>query len=104
MNILVPEASYVPPRHRITSAMIDDLLYDPVKAAWIFFGIELDAFQAAALRIQWFSYETQDHRSVQVSRTRARSLRRVSRSHCLSDSLTWAEAGRSTGRRAQPKL
>ncbi len=49
--------------------MTDDLLYDPVKAAWIFYGIEMDAFQAAALRIQWFSYETQDHSGFGTSKT-----------------------------------
>lgn len=49
--------------------MTDDLLYDPVKAAWIFFGIELDAFQAAALRLQWFSYETEDHSGFGTSKT-----------------------------------
>ena len=66
MNIIVPST---PGRYRLTRTMTDELLYDPVKAAWIFFEIEFDAFQAAALRIQWFSYESEDHSGFGTGKT-----------------------------------
>lgn len=48
---------YVPgqPRHlKVTESMIEDLLWDPVMAAKVLMGIDLDVFQAARLRYYWF--------------------------------------------------
>ncbi len=45
---------------QITQEQIETLLYDPVCAAYVFFKIRMDAFQRAALRIQWFSADTED--------------------------------------------
>lgn len=49
--------------------MIADLLYNPVMAAKIFFDIELDAFQSAALKIQWFATDSEDHSGHGSSKT-----------------------------------
>jgi len=59
VNILI---STDPPKHlRITQTMLEDLLWDPVMAAWVFFKIKLDAFQAVRLRIYWFTPDVEDH-------------------------------------------
>lgn len=50
------------PRHlRITDTMLEDLLWDPVMAAWVFFKIKLDAFQRVRLKIYWFTPDVEDH-------------------------------------------
>ena len=51
MDIQVPSV----PRHlRITHTMWEDFLCDPVLAAWVIFGVRLDAFQSARLRYLWW--------------------------------------------------
>lgn len=51
MNIHV---SGGPPKHlRITQQMIADLVWDPVMAAKVLMGFELDVFQKARLRMYW---------------------------------------------------
>lgn len=43
------------PRHyKITPTMVDDFLIDPVMGVRVIFGIKLDAFQAFALKMQWW--------------------------------------------------
>src|SRR5512140_3848074 len=59
----------LPKRLTISRGMMDDLLYDPVKAAYVFFQIELDAFQAAALRIAWFARVSEVHSGHGSSKT-----------------------------------
>lgn len=44
----------------IEKRMLEDLLFDPVKAAWVFFRIRLDAFQQARLRVMWFTPDVED--------------------------------------------
>jgi len=59
VNILI---STDPPKHlRITQTLLEDLLWDPVMAAWVFFKIKLDAFQAVRLRIYWLTPDVEDH-------------------------------------------
>jgi len=57
MNILVPS---IPKRLAITQTMWEDLLFDPVKAAYVLMGWELDVFQACRLRYYWFTLESID--------------------------------------------
>jgi hypothetical protein len=40
--------------------MLEDLLYDPVMAVWVFFRVKPDAFQGARLRYYWFTRFTDD--------------------------------------------
>ncbi len=66
MNILVPT---VPPALRITSRMWEDFLTDPVLAAWVIFGVKLDAFQAARLRYFWWTSLVEDSSGVGSGKT-----------------------------------
>lgn len=43
-----------PKRLTITQTMVEDLLWDPVMAAKVLMGIDLDVFQAIRLRYYWF--------------------------------------------------
>lgn len=52
MNATVPT---IPKRMRVTATMLDDFLGDPVLAARVFMGLELDAFQAVRLRYHWWT-------------------------------------------------
>jgi len=38
----------------VSEATWEEMLSDPVMAAWVIFGVELDAFQAARLRYYWW--------------------------------------------------
>ena len=51
MNILVPS---IPRTVRITDGMLGDFLCDPVMAAKVLLGLELDIFQRARLRYYWW--------------------------------------------------
>ncbi len=55
-EIHVPQVNVasIPKRLCITQTMVDDFLCDPVLAARVLFGLVFDAFQAAALRIEWW--------------------------------------------------
>lgn len=66
MDILIPST---PQKYVVTQGMIEDLLFNPAMAAKIFFDISLDAFQSAALKIQWLSYDTEDHSGHGSSKT-----------------------------------
>ena len=51
VNIVVSAA---PPKHsRITEGMVEDFIHDPVLAAQILFGEELDVFQRVRLKLYW---------------------------------------------------
>jgi len=66
MNILVPA---IPAALRITQGMWEDFLCDPVLAAWVIFGVELDAFQAARLRYYWWCQNVIDSSGVSSGKT-----------------------------------
>ena len=43
-------------RHlQVTPTMVDDFLIDPVMGAYVIMGIKLDVFQAARLRLMWWT-------------------------------------------------
>ncbi len=53
----------------ITQAEIEESLRDPVMAAWLIFGIELDPFQACRLRYMWFTRQMIDSSGVSTGKT-----------------------------------
>lgn len=69
LNIHVPEASYVTPRYRITSGMVEDFLVDPVMAAEIIFGVRMDIFQKSRLRTYWWVPNVIDSSGVGTGKT-----------------------------------
>lgn len=56
-HVYVPSA---PRKLRITETMICDFLIDPILAARVILGVELDAFQRARLRTYWWVPEVMD--------------------------------------------
>lgn len=54
---------------RIPQDLWEALLCDPVLAAWVFFGVELDAFQAARLRYYWWVQNVIDSSGVSSGKT-----------------------------------
>lgn len=66
MDVLVPS---LPKRFIISQTMIEDLLFNPAMACKIFFNLELDAFQSAALKMQWLTYDTEEHSGHGSSKT-----------------------------------
>ena len=66
LQIHVPS---VPPSLRITPGMWGDFLCDPVLAAWVIFGIALDAFQALRLRYYWWVQNVIDSSGVSSGKT-----------------------------------
>lgn len=66
MEILTPA---VPKHLRLTSQMWEDFLCDPVLAAWVIFGVKLDAFQAVRLRYYWFTQSVKDSSGVGSGKT-----------------------------------
>lgn len=68
MNLLT--ANHRPPRHhRLSDAALEELLYDPVAAIWVFFRIRLDAFQAARARLMWFTPDVEDSSGFSTGKT-----------------------------------
>lgn len=58
------------PRHlRITEGMICDFLIDPVLAARVIFGVELDAFQRERLRTYWWVPDVMDSSGFSSAKT-----------------------------------
>lgn len=51
MNVIVKT---LPARHKVTASMLDDFLTDPVLAAKVIMGYDLDAFQRCRLRYNWW--------------------------------------------------
>jgi hypothetical protein len=70
-DIFVPEHSEAAvPRHlRISEGMVEDLLYDPVMAIWIFFGVEMDAFQEVRTKLIWFGQDVDDRSGFSSGKT-----------------------------------
>lgn len=66
MNILVPS---IPKRFQITQTMLEELLYDPVMAVWVFFGVKLDAFQGVRTRLAWFTPNFEDSSGFSSAKT-----------------------------------
>lgn len=58
------------PRHlRIPESVLEELVWDPVMAVWVFFKIRLDAFQSARLRLMWFSSDVEDSSGFSTGKT-----------------------------------
>lgn len=66
MDILVPGQ---PKRLRVTEGMIEDLLFDPVMAAKVIMGVEMDVFQQNRIRYNWWVPMTLDSSGVSSGKT-----------------------------------
>jgi hypothetical protein len=66
MDIFIPGA----PRHlRVTQTMMEDFLLDPVLAAKVLLGYDLDVFQAARLRYYWWCPDGIDESAISTGKT-----------------------------------
>lgn len=66
MNLLVPA---IPAPLRITQGMWEDFLCDPVLAARVIMGYQLDAFQAVRLRDYWWTLQVIDSSGTSSGKT-----------------------------------
>src|SRR5690348_9302758 len=57
MNVITPA---IPKRLTVTQTMMEDFLCDPVLAAKVILGLDLDAFQRCRLRYMWWIPELID--------------------------------------------
>lgn len=68
-SLIVRPKPAVPVTLRVTATQWEALLCDPVLAAFVFFGVRLDAFQAARLRYYWWTQNTIDSSGVGSGKT-----------------------------------
>ena len=66
MNLLIPS---LPKRLRISEQMILDLLFDPVLACELLFGVRLDEFQKLRLRYYWWVPNVMDSSGFSTGKT-----------------------------------
>jgi len=66
VQILTPS---VPKHLLITQTMWEDFMFDPVMAAYVIFGVELDDFQGARLRYYWWVQNVIDSSGVSSGKT-----------------------------------
>ena len=82
---------------------VEACIRDPVFAVWLFFGIELDHFQAAALRIMWFTKEVIDSSAINTGKTFRLLLWCCLRVILLPNPPGWKYPGRLVGAFYQEK-
>jgi hypothetical protein len=59
----------VPDVIQLKQSLVEELLIDPVLAAWVIMGAELDIFQQARLRFYWWTPVTVDSSGVSTAKT-----------------------------------
>lgn len=76
---------------------IEAMLRDPVLATWVFFGIELDTFQGAIMRLLWFTPEVIDSSAISTGKTMRAVIWACLRAILLPNPANWKVPGRRIG-------
>lgn len=76
---------------------IEECIRNPVFAVWVYFGIELDTFQSACLKVMWFSKEVIDSAGINTGKTFRLLLWACLRVILLPNPPHWKYPGRLVG-------